>query len=218
MKKLLLTAAAVSILSTSSAYAASDFYVKANAGWFKLNDAKIKGAFNIPAANLNAKSSVHVGVGAGYHLQEDARAEIMLDHYINPKFNDSIINTRNGGKATSQVKTNINTLMLNGYYDIFTIDALKVFIGAGFGLSHTKSTVTQKATIRSNNSAAIISGSKKSNNINATLAGYIGAGYEITKGLVADLSYSYKHLGALGDDNTGAIRGHHVTAGIRFDI
>ena len=82
MKKLLLTAAAVSILSTSSAYAASDFYVKANVGWSKLVDAKIEASLGTPELTLKSKNDIHVGVGAGYHLQNDVRVEIMLDHYI----------------------------------------------------------------------------------------------------------------------------------------
>ena len=105
--------------------------------------------------------------------------------------------------------------MLNGYYDIFTVDALKIFIGAGLGLSHTKSKLTQTVTL---GAAKIAEGHVKSNNINAALAGYVGAEYELTKGLVAEISYGFKHLGSLGENNTGAIRGHHVTAGVRFDI
>ena len=66
MKKVLLTAAAVSVLATSSAYAMEDmFYVKANVGWSKLN--KVDG--------FKSKNDVHFGLGAGYHVMDNARVD-----------------------------------------------------------------------------------------------------------------------------------------------
>ena len=81
MKKVLLTAAAVSVLATSSAYAMENqFYLKANVGWSKLNDYKGGGV------KLKSKHDVHFGIGAGYHLMENARVDLTFDHFVNPTF------------------------------------------------------------------------------------------------------------------------------------
>ena len=56
-------------------------------------------------------------------------------------------------------------------------------------------------------------------------AGYAGASYKFTPELTGELSYSYRNLGKLGkdkdfkdSDNPFELRGHHVAAGVRFDI
>ena len=123
MKKVLLTAAAVSVLATSSAYAMEDmFYVKANVGWSKLNKV------TAPGAKLKSKNDVHFGVGAGYHVMDNARVDLTFDHFVNPVHK----------KGTEKLKGDINTLLLNGYFDVFNVDAMKVFVGAGVGLGQVK--------------------------------------------------------------------------------
>ena len=198
MKKVLLTAAAVSVLATSSAYAMEDmFYVKTNVGWSKLN--KIKG--------LKSKNNVHFGVGAGYHVMDNARVDLTFDHFVNPVHK----------KGTEKLKGDINTLLLNGYFDVFNVDAMKVFVGAGVGLGQVKT--------KYSDSSDSDSGTAKQKNTFA-FAGYVGAGYEFTQGVTGELSYSYRDMGKTKKINTkngGTVsavhyRGHHVTAGVRFDI
>lgn len=194
MKKVLLTAAAVSVLATSSAYAMEDmFYVKANVGWSKLN--KVDGH--------KSKNDVHFGVGAGYHVMDNARVDLTFDHFVNPTF-----------KATrAKLKGDINTLLLNGYFDVFNVDAMKVFVGAGVGLGQVKAKVTYTSNRPS------ISAKQKNT---FAFAGYVGAGYEFTQGVTGELSYSYRDMGKTKKFGNGAkavhFRGHHVTAGVRFDI
>ncbi|CAN0601542.1 unnamed protein product [Ectocarpus sp. 12 AP-2014] len=198
MKKILLTAAAVSVLATSSAYAMEDmFYVKANVGWSKLN--KVDG--------LKSNNDVHFGVGAGYHVMDNARVDLTFDHFVNPTHK----------KSTAKLKGDINTLLLNGYVDVFNVDAMKVFVGAGVGLGQVK--------VKYTNSANSDSGTGKQKNTFA-FAGYVGTGYEFTKGVNGELIYSYRDMGKTkkfksknGFDKPAVhYRGHHVTAGVRFDI
>ena len=90
MKKILLTAAAVSVLATSSAYAMEDmFYVKANVGWSKLNK----------VAGFKSNNDVHFGVGAGYHVMDNARVDLTFDHFVNPTHK----------KSTEKYKGDINS-------------------------------------------------------------------------------------------------------------
>ena len=220
MKKILLTAAAVSVLATSSAYAMENsFYIKANAGWSKLNeikDSEVLGKFKFKSNN-----DVHVGVGAGYHVMDNARVELMLDHYINPTHKAS--STKNGITKSFKLKSDANTLLLNGFVDVFEVDGMKFFVGAGIGASHLKGKYTKNVT-----GAPIAipeSSSKFKAGYKFAFAGYAGASYKFTPELTGELSYSYRNLGKLGkdkdfkdSDNPFELRGHHVTAGVRFDI
>ena len=202
MKKVLLTAAAVSVLATSSSYAMEDmFYVKANVGWSKLNKV------TAPGKKLKSNNDVHFGVGAGYHVMDNARVDLTFDHFVNPTHK----------KSTEKIKGDINTLLLNGYFDVFNVDAMKVFVGAGVGLGQVKAKYTD--------STDSDSGTAKQKNTFA-FAGYVGAGYEFTQGVTGELSYSYRDMGkakkytSKNGFSGSAVhyRGHHVTAGVRFDI
>ena len=219
MKKLLLTAAAVSILSTSSAYAADKtFYVKANAGIAKFTELK-----NSYGNKTKSNNFSHVGIGAGYHLNENVRFDLMLDHYIGAKpkttvtnhnFDDTVHNV-----ITAKTKTDATSLLVNGYVDVFKMDAMNIFVGAGVGVSNTKAKHTTTVKDGAGNGATSASTKVKSQ-AHFAHAFYLGAGYEFMDGITGELSYSYRNLGKLGKNysNTSALNTHHVTAGVRFDI
>ena len=199
MKKVLLTAAAVSVLTTSSVYAMEDmFYVKANAGWSKLNKV------NAPGAKLKSKNDVHFGVGSGYHVMDNARVDLTFDHFVNPVHK----------RRAEKLKGDINTLLLNGYFDVLNVDAMKVFVGAGLGIGQVKS----------KHSDSNLGAAKQKNTF--AFAGYVGAGYEFTQGVTGELTYSYRDMGKTEkyksknsfSGSEAHYRGHHVTAGIVFDI
>ena len=106
MKKILLTAAAVSVLATSSAYAMGNkFYVKANVGWSKFNQIKADTVFGSIKAKSN--NDVHVGIGAGYNVMDNFRVDLTLDHYVNPTHKWS--KNANGATASIKLKSDINT-------------------------------------------------------------------------------------------------------------
>jgi opacity protein-like surface antigen len=199
MKKLLLTAVSVSALLGSSvqANAVEDtFYLKANAGWSKLDQYKASSTFK-------SENGIHFGVGAGYHVMENARVDLAFDHFINPTF-----------KASSgKVKGTVNTLLLNGYFDVYSADAMRAFVGAGVGAGQ----VSAKSDVTSGTPTG-----KAKQKYGMAFAGYAGVGYEFTQGVVGELSYGYRYMGktdSFGDNTKGVeFKGHHVTAGVRFDI
>ncbi len=193
MKKILLTAATATILASSSAYAMEDmFYVKANVGWSKLS--KIDSA--------KSKNDVFFGVGAGYHVMDNVRVDLTFDHFVDPVHK----------KGTLKLKGDINTLMVNGFVDLFDIDVAKIFVGAGVGAAQVKAKFTDSATNTS------ITAKQKTN---LAFAGYLGTSYEFTPGVTGDLTYSYRDMGKT--KKTTALKalhykGHHVGFGVRFDI
>ena len=197
MKKILLAAATVATLASSCAYAAEDtFYVKGQVGWDKLN--KIK--------SLKSKNNVFLGLGVGYYVMDNVRADLTWDHYFDPKHKGTI----DGEKV--KLKSKADTLMVNGFVDLFDVSVAKVFAGAGVGMSMISGKISDE-----DDSYKI----KKKNNF--AYAVHLGAATEFAPGVNGELTYSYRDMGKFKkkkDSNFSfsALKGHHVAAGVRFDL
>jgi len=194
MKKILLTTAAAAILSTSSAYAMeNEFYLKAEGNLTKL--AKVKGA--------KSKNTGSFGVGAGYHVLDNARVDLTFSHFANPKFK----------KTGMNYKTTANALIFNGFYDVFDAD-VKVFVGAGVGMARIGAKVSGDKVLDT-------SVKKAKEKYSIALAGYVGVSYEVSPGVDLEATYSYKSIGTTKkfNDHSGIkIKGHNVGAGLKFSI
>jgi opacity protein-like surface antigen len=228
MKKILLATAAAAVISTSSAYAAEgDFYVKANAGWSNLLKNKTKEIKEIKSlGTLKTKTSntAFFGVGVGYNIMDNARVDLTFDHFFNAQQKGSINKTVNlegvdvdvaGG---FKVKNEINTLLLNGYVDIFDVSVAKIFVGAGVGASHVKSKFSASGELSVGGVTHPYNESKKiKGKMNFAYALHVGAGVEVAPGVYGELAYSFRDLGKTKvlKDN---LRTHNVAAGVRFNL
>jgi opacity protein-like surface antigen len=208
MKKILLAAATVATLASSCAYAVEDtFYVKGQVGWDKLN--KIKG--------LKSKNNVFLGLGVGYYVMDNVRADLTWDHYFDPKHKGTT--SVNGvNRANTKLKSKADTLMINGFVDLFDVSVAKVFAGAGIGMSMIKGKVTAPAQ---GATRALSESTKKKNNF--AYAVHLGAATEFAPGVNGELTYSFRDMGKFkkNKDNKvsfSALKGHHVAAGVRFDL
>ena len=197
MKKILLAAATVATLASSCAYAAEDtFYLKGQVGWDKLN--KIKG--------LKSKNNVFLGLGVGYYVMDNVRADLTWDHYFDPKHKGTI----DGEKV--KLKSKADTLMVNGFVDLFDVSVAKVFAGAGVGMSMISGKISDE-----DDSYKI----KKKNNF--AYAVHLGAATEFAPGVNGELTYSFRDMGKFKKNKDSTIsapslKGHHVAAGVRFDL
>jgi opacity protein-like surface antigen len=212
MKKILLAAATVATLASSCAYAAEDtFYVKGQVGWDKLN--KIK--------KLKSKNNVFLGLGVGYYVMDNVRADLTWDHYFNPKHKGTV-SIQDVKFSGVKLKSKADTLMINGFVDLFDVSVAKVFAGAGIGMSMIKSKLSVPA--QTVNGVAVLDESisfKKKNNF--AYAVHLGAATEFAPGVNGELTYSYRYMGKFKknkDNNASfsALKGHHVAAGVRFDL
>ena len=203
MKKIILTTAAVLTLAASTAYAEEDmFYVKGQVGWDKLD--KIKG--------MKSKNGVLLGAGVGYYVMDNVRADLTFDHYVNPHHKGT--ETYNSAKvANAKLKSQADTLMINGFVDMFDVSIAKIFAGAGVGMSM----ISAKATAAGTNGSVKY---KKKNNFAYAL--HLGASTEFAPGISGELTYSYRDMGKFktpkNKPSLSALKGHHVAAGVRFDI
>jgi opacity protein-like surface antigen len=205
MKKILLTTAAALTIATSTVYAAEDtFYVKGQIGWDKLD--KIQKA--------KSTNDVFLGLGVGYYVMDNVRADLTFDHYVNPTY--KISNTDGDVKFTGKVKAHADTLMVNGFVDLFDVSVAKIFAGAGVGMSMLSGKYNVKGSDNTTDSAKF----KKKNNF--AYAVHLGASTEFASGINGELTYSYRNLGKMKapkkDIKAGTVKGHHIAAGVRFDI
>lgn len=208
MKKILLAAATVATLASSCAYAAEDtFYIKGQVGWDKLN--KIK--------SLKSKNNVFLGLGVGYYVMDNVRADLTWDHYFDPKHKGTA-SVKGVNRSNTKLKSKADTLMINGFVDLFDVSVAKVFAGAGIGMSMIKGKVTAPAQ---GTASAISESTKKKNNF--AYAVHLGAATEFAPGVNGELTYSYRDMGKFKkkkDSNFSfsALKGHHIAAGVRFDL
>jgi opacity protein-like surface antigen len=215
MKKLLLAAATSAAILSSTAFAAEEntFYLKANAGANKMNQVKEN------KTKLKSKFTPVLDLGVGYYIMDNVRTDLTLGFVFNPEQKKTYTNNY-GGKTTGKSKANITTLMLNGYVDMFDISIAKIFAGAGVGLSRVKEKQSESYSTGGSWSAS----SKTKTNVAYQLT--LGASAEVAPGVNAELAYKWMDYGKskFKKDKNGytpkgnSFKGHHVVAGIRFDL
>ncbi len=214
MKKLLLiTAISTTLLSSIVSFAEeNDFYVKVQAGATFLKSTKNK----LFEGKMVAKATPNFGVGAGYYVMDNVRADVTLDFLANPQFKKSTGKSETAN--TVKHKGHVMSLLVNGYVDVWDAEIVKLFAGVGAGWAQVKEKIhsIEGGTDKS------LGKTKKANNFAYQLT--VGVAGEAVEGVTAELSYSWKDNGKtkkikefpqLG--NT-AYRGHQVTFGIRFNI
>jgi len=201
MKKVLLTAATAALVFSTSTYAAEDmFYVKAEGGWDKL----------LKINSLTADNGFFLSAGGGYYVMDNVRAELAYSHYFDPEHKGKV------GGLKAKVKSKADSVLVNGFVDLFDVSIAKVFAGAGVGMAMISNHLSF------DNNASASQRLKKQNNF--AFAAYVGSGAEVAPGINLELTYSYRNLGDLKKHHkntevvSGKIHGHHVAGGIRFDI
>jgi len=180
-------------------------------GWDKLN--KVKG--------LKSKNNVFLGLGVGYYVMDNVRADLTWDHYLDPKHKGTV-SIQNVNFSGAKLKSKADTLMINGFVDLFDVSVAKVFAGAGIGMSMIKTKLSVPAQTVNGVAVPALSGSSKKKN-NFAYAVHLGAATEFAPGVNGELTYSYRDMGKFkkNKDNNlsfSALKGHHVAAGVRFDL
>ncbi|MFU7502027.1 MAG: outer membrane protein [Candidatus Tisiphia sp.] len=242
MKKLFLIAATSTALLTSATSFAETGggYLKAEGGAAMLNKEKAKLPKEMENLSLTQKVKRNavgvVGLGAGYYAMDNVRAELTLDFLPNVEFKDSITavmekeETKRQGTLASKRKGQVISLLLSGYVDLYDAGFAKLFAGAGVGMAQIKEkatlngliVTTRNTTEVNRKSIDISTKSKNSNNFAYQLS--VGASANVADGINVELAYSWRDYGAAKygkgkeSKSESAYRGHHLMAGLRFDL
>jgi len=127
-------------------------------------------------------------------------------------------NTTTKDSVVSTAKGSIDVLLVNAFVDVFEADSFKLFVGAGVGMGQ----VGTKITVTKNGTDAPTQSLEYKKTMGVAFAAYVGASYELSDGVNAELTYSYRDLGQAKAPKDGLkgfhYTGHHVGAGIRFDL
>ena len=102
--------------------------------------------------------------------------------------------------------------MLNFYMDVAEFKGYKMFLGMGAGTSNINAHIKIRDPATNQLQGEIY---YKQHDI-FTYGFHAGAHYEFTRGIHAELMYSYKDLGLVVD--SVKLKVHNITAGIRFDL
>ncbi len=216
MKKLLLVAAATAALSTSAMAEVGGFYLRADAGAF-LNTKQTESA-NAYTLKVKSKAAGILGLGVGYNVTEDFRAEVVYGHVFNSEMKKSA--PADVHTVAIKNKSKIDALMVKGVFDAYDFGAGKLFVTAGVGLSQ----VSNKGKLTVDGVEILSFKGKKKNNFAYTVG--FGSSFNLAEGVNLDVQYNWADFGkskALTVDgekisNSPKNRGHIVTAGVRFDI
>lgn len=211
MKKLLLTAAASTVLASSAAMAMeNEFYGTLYGGFNKLNKSQ----------SLKSETTGQIGFGVGYYIDEMFRVDLTFDHLFDPEFKRT--NKSEGVRLKGEGE--VNALMLNAYADLFDAGMVKFYAGLGAGIARNE--VKLKETDLDDPNDVTNFKAKKKNSFAYAL--HLGASTEFAPGVNGFVQYSWKDYGDTKtlvntkDKNDkagkGKFRGHHGSIGIRVDF
>lgn len=199
MKKIILAAATAAFVWSSTACASEEntFYLGLRGDWVKMNKTQ----------KLKSKNSADIGISAGYYVLDNTRAEITFSYYIDPSFKGK----RND--VNTKVKSKVSNVLLNGYVTLFDVSVAQFFAGAGVGMSMVSGKIE----------SSVEKGKFKKKN-NFAWAAHAGVDSEIASGVNVELMYSFvdngstKKVALPSGSISMSSKGHHVGAGIRFDL
>ncbi|MGL4488547.1 MAG: outer membrane protein [Rhizobiaceae bacterium] len=177
------------------------------------------------------------GVGVGYQITDYLRGELSTDYFASSEFSGSTIGGPcliGGAGIASCVSSDSDSytalsLMANAYVDLGTFNRITPYVGAGVGITHVKwsglNNVECDAANPANCNPAVIH--RGGSGVRGSVALMVGASYDITCNLKADLGYRFRHTsggrmfefaGAAGPGDHKALKTHEVRTGLRWAI
>jgi len=166
-----------------------------------------------------ANNSIGGSLGIGYEFNNNLALELGVNYQPDRKF---IYNSSAGLEHKQSVS--LVAPMIKAYYNYYFSDNMKLYVGAGVGMSFVNSERETSYKGNSKDKTAInnnINKKKKIDTNHIAGAGYVGFGKKINN-IAFDIGYSYGYYGKSSDDANQKyvspleIYSHSVVAGIKF--
>jgi opacity protein-like surface antigen len=242
MKKLLIGLSIATLSNMSLASERIGFYLKANVGANKMNEAEEKVGNKVVTSKSEISPSFSIGIG-GY-INDFIRTDLTFD-YSKVSFKNATTNfTANGQKDDNYYtivgntfidrKASVYSMMLNNYIDLPMNDNSKIFIGGGIGLARIKEKIIAKileGKVYVGNDFEHIpnytGSSSTKEDLNFAYSLMLGTSIKVVPNVNIEIVYSWKDFGVTKprkwqDDNDrpdkNRYNGHSVMTGIRFDL
>lgn len=203
------------------------YYFKAELGITGFSDINMQ-----HATKARVDLSYYQAIGVGAYLTDRVRSDLMLTHNNETNFNFKVPEGHYFKAGSGSIKSNINTMMLNLYYDVYEYNSTQIFVGGGLGLAKYKAIYRAEYKGYTNASGAKITAENVSYQTKQrdsfAYQFMTGVAYNISDGVNLEAGYAWKHIGkfghlksdrALSDSLTNAkYRGHSLSLGVRFDL
>lgn len=214
------------LLAISNASAKdNNYYIKAKVGVAKSEKIKSEQEFYKNSGKKSFNSSPIYSLGFGYKINDKFRTE-MAYNYVDFKYKR---NATNGIGIVSEYKqkVNIQTGMINLFYDVATYQKLTPYLGVGVGYAK----INPKEASISNIRGTGIYYSNKSENLAYSLMG--GVSIAMTDRINFDIGYKFQDFGKTKgfnksktplqqerniDPKSFNIRAHIATIGVRYNF
>jgi opacity protein-like surface antigen len=214
------------LLAISNASAKdNNYYIKAEVGVAKSEKIKSEQEFYKNSGKKSFNSSPIYSLGFGYKINDKFRTE-MAYNYVDFKYKR---NATNGIGIVSEYKqkVNIQTGMINLFYDVATYQKLTPYLGVGVGYAK----INPKEASISNIRGTGIYYSNKSENLAYSLMG--GVSIAMTDRINFDIGYKFQDFGKTKgfnksktplqqerniDPKSFNIRAHIATIGVRYNF
>jgi len=223
MKKFLSIAAcvlALTMMVTGAAFAEDGgFYASIKAGGSFL-DASKTGSNNATGTGASSKfktdSAFVVGGAVGYDwMGSDLPIRTELEYM----YHDDFKYQYSDSNATLTNKINLQTVMLNGYWDFHNSSSFTPYINGGVGMAWVNEKYSASSTLTAPSSST-------TTNFAANIGA--GVGWSLTESVILDLAYRYDYYGngkkvtATGTNSVTSqikdIATHNVLLGLRYNF
>lgn len=171
------------------------FYLKGLVGWNFAEKVKVTGMKGKSDFSAKGKNSFKFGAGVGYEVAENLRTELVLNYAPDKDFK----------KDSNTIKDlSVFNPMVYAHYDFGNMSGFTPFASVGLGMSYIKFTDVTDA---------------KDKGSTFSYGAGVGVGYELSREVIAELSYFYTQFGSKTYKNAkGKFDGHSVNLGFRFKL
>ena len=167
----------------------NNYYIKAEVGVSKSEKIKSDQNFYKLSGNKGFNSGPVYSLGFGYKINDKLRSEVTYS-YTDLKYKRNIASEKNPTMISEyKQKVNIQTGMINLFYDVATYQKLTPYIG--FGLGYAKINPKEASVISKR--GTISYQSNKSENLTYALMG--GLSINITDKIKVDIGYKFQDFG-----------------------
>lgn len=171
------------------------------------------------------------GVGLGYYINSNSRVELLFES-LNLLFNDqtgnfNFLEDEVYTIGTKSVKRKVfgKSIKCNYYYNILHKDSFQIFIGAGIGgvqVKENKSFLVSGHFIDAGDLRSfpsVIKNARSAKTTNFTYSLMVGTSKNFNSIGHFDLTYSWRDYGKIKNNGvSNRYKGHHFSAGVRFDL
>ncbi len=224
LKNALLTI--VVILLPLSVFANTGTYFKGQLGMNKFNDIR---NFDDFKQKSNFSPEIAIGGGVGFDFDESFRGDVIVG-YTKVRFHNNCKLNKFYDTHLNTKKVVINSIMFNIYKDFFDVaDNVKLFAGAGIGISQINETIHYKTFLPDNrnrrNIITFTGPSYRKTVYNFSHNVTFGLNFEVSDRLNLETAYQFKHHGVSKAKKMQVVRleeklyrSHGIYTGIRYNF